>query len=300
VPPITFIVFPVVRPPRNGAVQRASCCGSRGELLAALAEGAGADEHEFIRLLIVADVDDFRAYNARHGYDAGDDVLELLGRRLGEAGAAFHLGADTFAVLLAGTPGEVARRLALVLTRLTLEDPEPLPCSLGAALVVLEASGSGALALAEERLENQKRRELFLADRGRHLLGALDGPRRVPDHQREELQLLLRRPASRARARDVEDPEDVPVRVVEGNEDLVLALPRVRVAVGAELRDDPVPGLLGPVVLPGVDPVRPARWKRGSSSRSQISHPYVAPRSCRMSGSSPYAVPTTKSSQSWR
>jgi HD-GYP domain-containing protein (c-di-GMP phosphodiesterase class II) len=165
----------MVRPSRNGAAPWRPSCESRVQLLAALADPTAAEDHAFVKLLVVADVDDFRTFNARHGYEAGDGVLELLERRLVEVGSAFHLWADTFAVLLTGTPIELARTLACVLARLSLEDPEPLQCSLGAVLVPGEASGSHALALAEERLEDQKRRGLFLADRVGEILLLLMG-----------------------------------------------------------------------------------------------------------------------------
>ena len=125
------------------------------------------------RLLLVADVDDFRSYNAQHGYDRGDAMLDVLERRAGSVSRTFRLGADGFALLLKGDAPALVRQVGSALDRLTLEHPEPLQCSFGVALVPTEASGSAALALAEGRLEDQKRRGLVFADRVGELLLAL-------------------------------------------------------------------------------------------------------------------------------
>jgi diguanylate cyclase (GGDEF)-like protein len=146
----------------------ASRSGTRAELLDEL--GKAAKES---RLLLVADVDGFRAYNARHGYDAGNAILAALELRAGGVSRPFRLGGDAFALLLGGEGPALVREVGRALDRLTLEHPEPLQCAFGAAVVPTEAMGCAALALAEERLDDQKRRGLIFPDRVGDLLLAL-------------------------------------------------------------------------------------------------------------------------------
>ena len=139
--------------------------GTRAELLEEL--GAATKDP---RLLLVADVDGFRAYNARHGYDAGNAILAALELRAGGVSRPFRLGGDAYALLLAGEGPTLVREVGRALDRLTLEHPEPLQCSFGAAVIPTEATGCAALALAEERLDDQKRRGLVVPDRVGELL----------------------------------------------------------------------------------------------------------------------------------
>lgn len=125
------------------------------------------------RLLLVADVDGFRAFNASHGFEEGDAALDALERRAAGVSRPFLLGGDAFAFLFAGDVPTLARQVGRVLECLSPEDPEPLRCSFGVALVPTEATGYAALALAEQRLEDQKRRGLVFADRVGELLLAL-------------------------------------------------------------------------------------------------------------------------------
>jgi GGDEF domain-containing protein len=97
----------------------------------------------------------------------------MMGSNLTRAGRAYHLGADTFAVLLEGAPLELAGRLAGVVDALTVRQPELSHCSFGVAMLPLEDRTGGALALAEQRLEEQKRRGLVFADRITEVLLAL-------------------------------------------------------------------------------------------------------------------------------
>src|ERR671910_450766 len=71
---------------RRGVKSRSSPCRTRADLfarLSATSSGRGAS------LLLVADVDGFREYNARHGYEAGDALLRDLGDRLAGVGDAY-------------------------------------------------------------------------------------------------------------------------------------------------------------------------------------------------------------------
>lgn len=147
-------------------------CGTRAEFFAAL-EGIEQEPGGAPRLLLVADVDGFRAFNSRHGYDAGDAILHALEDRATSVAPSFRVGGDAFALLLEGGAPELVRLVGRAVDRLTLTEPEELQCSFGIALVPVEASGCAALALAEERLEDQKRRGLVFPDRVGELLLAL-------------------------------------------------------------------------------------------------------------------------------
>lgn len=153
--------------PSHGLV---ASCRTRAEVLCDLATAATAGRPG---LLLIADVDGFRKYNARYGFAAGDAFLNEMGSSLARAGRAYHLGADTFAVLVEGSPLELATTLAGVVDALTVRQPEPIHCSFGVALLPLEDPAGGALALAEQRLEEQKRRGLVFADRISEVLLAL-------------------------------------------------------------------------------------------------------------------------------
>src|SRR3954471_19850756 len=85
--------------------------GARDELRPALERGVAALRPGHAVLLMALDVDDFRRYNAEHGYAAGDALLERLAGRLATVdGEAFALGADAFALVLGGTPEDLWRR----------------------------------------------------------------------------------------------------------------------------------------------------------------------------------------------
>jgi diguanylate cyclase (GGDEF)-like protein len=161
---------------------------------AALYEELAAIEQErspVPRLLLVADIDGFRAYNSLHGYESGDAILDMLERRAGGVSRTFRLGADAFALLLAGDAPALVRQLGGALDRLTLEEPVALQCSFGVTLVPTEAGGSAALALAEERLEDQKRRGLVFPDRVGELLRTITEAHdeRLGAHAREVARL---------------------------------------------------------------------------------------------------------------
>ena len=144
-------------------------CGTRAELFDAL-RSLEREKHAPVRVLLVADVDGFRAFNTRHGYEAGDAILRSLERAAAGFSRAFRLGSDAFALLLEGGAPELIEKVGHALDRLTVGHPEPLHCSFGAAMIPLEASGPAALALAEERLEDQRRRGLVFPDRVGELL----------------------------------------------------------------------------------------------------------------------------------
>src|SRR3954470_21679880 len=140
----------------------------RAQLRRALDDAvAGLDAGRAV-LLLALDLDDFRRYNAEHGYDAGDALLARVADRLADArGHSFALGADAFALLVDGTPEELWLRAAAALWSLDPGgDGDELRCSFGAAVLTEpDADTSAALAIAEDRLADQRNRAPSLAAR---------------------------------------------------------------------------------------------------------------------------------------
>ena len=127
-------------------------------------------------LLLALDLDDFRRYNAERGYEAGDVLLERFAARLAAVdGESFALGADAFALVVEGTPEELWRRGAAALWAL---DPGSggveLRCSFGAAVLADAAADTAvALAVAEDRLADQRNRAPSVAERYGELILAI-------------------------------------------------------------------------------------------------------------------------------
>jgi diguanylate cyclase (GGDEF)-like protein len=122
------------------------------ELEAALAAGRPG-------LLVLVDADDLREHNRLHGLAAGDAALAAIAGRLSAAGAApvhRHVG-DCFGFLATGAPEAVVRAVAAWLDALSA--PDLLPCSFGAAHLIADGPGAGAvLTAAERRLTDQQGR----------------------------------------------------------------------------------------------------------------------------------------------
>lgn len=83
---------------------------------------------------IVIDVDNFKAYNDRHGHERGDQVLVRMGRFLGglcrASDAVVRLGGDEFMILLSGSRGPGTARVVRRLVR-AARGKGPVPFSLG-------------------------------------------------------------------------------------------------------------------------------------------------------------------------
>jgi diguanylate cyclase (GGDEF)-like protein len=111
---------------------------------------AGASRQGQGFALLIVDIDDFKAFNQRHGYDAGDEVLRRVAAALKGALRATDVlaryGGEEFAVLLAPAlspvlAGQIAERLRATLEQLEVRVPslggEPRPVrvtvSIGAA-----------------------------------------------------------------------------------------------------------------------------------------------------------------------
>src|SRR4029077_9821593 len=113
-------------------------CGTRAELFDVL-HSLEREEHATARVLLVADVDGFRAFNTRHGYEVGDAVLRSLERAATGVSHAFRVGSDAFALLLEGAAPVLIEKVGRALDRLTVGHPETLHCSFGVTMIPLEA-----------------------------------------------------------------------------------------------------------------------------------------------------------------
>jgi diguanylate cyclase (GGDEF)-like protein len=155
-------------PPLPAVASRRAAPGTRTELVARVAAATARLAEGDAVLLLALDLDDFRRYNADHGYAAGDALLGDVARVLCDGdGHAFALGADAFALVLDGAPEGLWRRAAAALWAL---DPGtgglPLRCSFGAAVLFDRDGDAGvALAQAEDRLASQRNRAPSVAER---------------------------------------------------------------------------------------------------------------------------------------
>ncbi|WP_431304386.1 putative bifunctional diguanylate cyclase/phosphodiesterase [Sediminicoccus sp. BL-A-41-H5] len=127
----------VERDPLTGLINRATFRAALREMLAADQRG----------VLVLADLDHFKAANDRHGQALGDALLVEAGRRLREAmrpgDVVSRLGGDEFAILALGAGAESAAALAERL-RQALRRP------FGMGGVELPLSGSFGIACAPE------------------------------------------------------------------------------------------------------------------------------------------------------
>jgi two-component system cell cycle response regulator len=128
-------------------------------------------------LMVILDLNGFKAYNDTYGHPTGDSLLRRLGARLDRAarpfGTAYRLGGDEFCALLEVTGGVAETALDAVASALTEEgDNFSVAASFGAVLLPEEAeSPSEALRLADQRLYAQKRS--IQSSEGRQTLDAL-------------------------------------------------------------------------------------------------------------------------------
>ena len=113
--------------------------------------------------LVVVDLDGFKQVNDTHGHQAGDRVLAVVGRRMGEirgADAAFRLGGDEFALVLPETRVEAAELVARRLAKQIRDDT--FPHEVTATFGVAEATGPDPeelLGIADRELYARKRGE---------------------------------------------------------------------------------------------------------------------------------------------
>jgi diguanylate cyclase (GGDEF)-like protein len=114
-------------------------------------------------LLLLFDLDGFKAYNDTFGHLAGDQLLTRLGARLSDAvaghGSAYRLGGDEFCVLMHVDGEDVDDLIDRAAAALTDSGQQfAVRASFGAVLLPHEAdSPDHALQLADERMYAQKR-----------------------------------------------------------------------------------------------------------------------------------------------
>jgi diguanylate cyclase (GGDEF)-like protein len=114
-------------------------------------------------LLLLFDLDGFKAYNDTFGHLAGDELLTRLGQRLSRAvrgfGRAYRLGGDEFCAHLDLAGADPDRLISTVAAALTETGPEfTITASLGVVLLPQEADDTArALTLADERMYANKR-----------------------------------------------------------------------------------------------------------------------------------------------
>src|SRR5918992_2088292 len=135
--------------------------GNRRRLLEDLADLLASGEPGRSRLLLMLDLDGFKAYNDTFGHPAGDVLLARLGRELDVAaresgGTAYRPGGDEFCVLIENRR-EQCRRLAAAVNEALWAGGQNVTASFGAVVLPLEAdSPERALQLADRRLYSDK------------------------------------------------------------------------------------------------------------------------------------------------
>lgn len=114
-------------------------------------------------LLVMFDLQGFKAYNDDFGHTAGDALLTRLGKKLaavpGPEGATYRLGGDEFCLIAPVADGDAERLIDRASAALS-EHGEgfQIRSSFGGVLIPYEATDpSAALRLADERLYGQKR-----------------------------------------------------------------------------------------------------------------------------------------------
>jgi diguanylate cyclase (GGDEF)-like protein len=132
--------------------------GNRRRLLEDL-DDALADPHD-ARLLVVLDLDGFKAYNDVYGHPAGDALLARLGRRieaaLPDGARAYRLGGDEFCALVADR-GRNYDAIVEAVARSLSDSGDGVTASHGMIAIPREAdSPERALQLADRRLYADK------------------------------------------------------------------------------------------------------------------------------------------------
>jgi diguanylate cyclase (GGDEF)-like protein len=129
-------------------------------------------------LLLLFDLDGFKAYNDAFGHQAGDAMLARLGGRLATAlgdrgGTAYRLGGDEFCGLIA-IAGEAVEDVVATTTAALYEQGEDFAVSASVGWTLLPEETSSldyAIQLADERMYSHKRGRTSLAgDQARDVL----------------------------------------------------------------------------------------------------------------------------------
>lgn len=136
--------------------------GNRRQLMSDLRDTLRATNDSGEHLLLLLDLDRFKAYNDTLGHPAGDALLERFGHRLEHDlqpwGRAYRMGGDEFCALLR-IDHESPERLAAIAGAALREPEAPIPISSSAGWAVLPseaADASSALRLADRRMYRVK------------------------------------------------------------------------------------------------------------------------------------------------
>ena len=135
---------------------------NRRSLIADLEQGFADATAERPLVLLLSDLDGFKAYNDTFGHPAGDALLDRLGHQLAAAvepyGSAYRMGGDEFCVL-AGSSRLGTEALALTATAALSEHGEgfSITASCGSVLLPTEAQDAAeALRTADQRMYARK------------------------------------------------------------------------------------------------------------------------------------------------
>jgi diguanylate cyclase (GGDEF)-like protein len=112
--------------------------------------------------LLIADLDEFKTYNDRHGHEAGNRLLEAIARAIQascrETDEVFRYGGDEFALVLPGTDQAGAMHVASKVRQAVRElwapgsrRPSGVSCSVGVASFPRDARDRAGLLLAADR-----------------------------------------------------------------------------------------------------------------------------------------------------
>jgi two-component system, cell cycle response regulator len=157
--------------------------GNRRRLLEDLSDLLASGEPSRSRLLLVLDLDGFKAYNDSFGHPAGDVLLARLGRELEVAvresgGTAYRPGGDEFCALIENRR-DGRRLLRAAVAEALYAGGEHVTASYGEVVLPLEAdSAERALQLADRRLyadKSQRRRQAEAREVRDALTEALNG-----------------------------------------------------------------------------------------------------------------------------
>lgn len=180
--------------------------GNRRHLLAELDHAVARERKPGeVCLMVVFDLDGFKAYNDAYGHPAGDALLHRLGERLSDfvdgRGGAYRLGGDEFCLLAECSAAQVDGLVAGAAASLGERgDGFVVTAAQGSVLIPVEAdSREAALQLADRRMYANKSRERTSAvaqstdvlltalrerepDLHQHLCGVADLALAVADH----------------------------------------------------------------------------------------------------------------------
>jgi diguanylate cyclase (GGDEF)-like protein len=135
--------------------------------------------------LLVLDIDNFKAYNDKHGHLAGDEAIKIVGtalrRHARKPVLACRYGGDEFCVILPGTDAETAAAIA---ERLRASVAAARSGDLTITISVGYASVADAVFESHENLFDAADAALYVAkENGRNRVAEFKG-RRVDDLQR--------------------------------------------------------------------------------------------------------------------